>query len=47
MGVLNIAIGDLGNEIGMGAIRETLERYIPYAAPNACRCGCGGGGAYA
>ena len=43
MGVLNIAIGDLGNEIGMGAIRETLETYIPYAGPNACRCGCGGG----
>ena len=43
MGVLNIAIGDLGNESGMGAIRETLETYSPYAGPNACRCGCGGG----
>ena len=43
MGVLNIAIGDLGNEIGMGAIRDTLETYIPYAGPDACRCGCGGG----
>lgn len=43
MGVLNIAIGDLGNEIGMGAIRQTLEHYIPYAAPGACRCGCCGG----
>ena len=43
MGVLNIAIGDLGNEIGMGAIHDTLETYIPYAARNACRCGCGGG----
>ena len=43
MGVLNIAIGDLGNEIGMGAIRKTLETYIPYAGLNACRCGCGGG----
>ena len=31
-GVLNIAIGDLGNEIGMGAIHDTLEAYIPYAA---------------
>lgn len=29
MGVLNIAIGDLGNEIGMGAIEETLNTYIP------------------
>ena len=43
MGVLNIAIGDLGNEIGMGAIAQTLEKYIPYAAKGACRCGCGGG----
>lgn len=43
MGVLNIAIGDLGNEIGMGAIRDTLEAYIPYAARGTCRCGCGGG----
>ena len=43
MGVLNIAIGDLGNEIGMGAIAETLEKYIPYAREGGCSCGCGGG----
>jgi hypothetical protein len=43
MGVLNIAIGDLGNEIGMGAIAETLEKYIPYAREGACRCSCEGG----
>jgi len=43
MGILNIAIGDLGNEIGMGAIRETLEKYIPYAAKGACRCDCKSG----
>ena len=43
MGVLNIAIGDLGNEIGLGAISDTLTEYIPYAAKGACRCGCGGG----
>ena len=43
MGVLNIAIGDLGNEIGMGAISDTLLKYIPYAREGACRCGCGGG----
>ena len=43
MGVLNIAIGDLGNEIGMGAISETLNTYIPYARKGACRCGCEGG----
>lgn len=28
-GVLNIAIGDLGNEIGLGAVEETLHTYIP------------------
>ncbi len=43
MGVLNIAIGDLGNEIGMGTISDTLIKYIPYAAEGACSCGCGGG----
>lgn len=43
MGVLNIAIGDLGNEIGMGTIAETLEKYIPYARKGACSCGCEGG----
>lgn len=42
-GVLNIAIGDLGNEIGMGTIAPTLEKYIPYAREGACSCGCGGG----
>lgn len=42
-GILNIAIGDLGNEIGMGTLSSTLEAYIPYAAKDACRCGCGGG----
>ena len=42
-GVLNIAIGDLGNEIGMGALKEHLEEYIPYAAKGRCKCGCNGG----
>ena len=31
MGVLNIAIGDLGNEIGMGTIAPHLHKHIPYA----------------
>lgn len=30
MGVLNIAIGDLGNEIGMGTIEQQIKDYIPY-----------------
>ncbi|MDR0530777.1 MAG: DUF4392 domain-containing protein [Oscillospiraceae bacterium] len=38
LGVLNIAIGDLGNEIGMGAIAGQLRQYIPYAGPGRCRC---------
>lgn len=43
LGVLNIAIGDLGNELGMGTMEEHLNRYIPYAAAHACNCGCEGG----
>ncbi|MCI8611839.1 MAG: DUF4392 domain-containing protein [Clostridiales bacterium] len=42
-GVLNIAIGDLGNEIGMGAIAEHIQKYIPYAGVGACSCGCDNG----
>lgn len=38
-GVPNIAIGDLGNEIGMGTISGCIENYIP----SDCRC-CGKGG---
>lgn len=35
-GVLNIAVGDLGNEIGMGTISEYIKKKIPVA----CECGC-------
>ena len=28
MGVLNIAIGDLGNEIGMGTIADHIKKYM-------------------
>ncbi len=38
-GVPNIAIGDLGNEIGMGSIAECIENLIP----SDCEC-CGKGG---
>ncbi len=38
-GVPNIAIGDLGNEIGMGVISECVENFIP----SDCEC-CGKGG---
>lgn len=43
MGVLNIAIGDLGNEIGMSAIGDYIKEKIPYAGNGECQCGCGGG----
>ncbi|MFU0832727.1 MAG: DUF4392 domain-containing protein [Oscillospiraceae bacterium] len=42
-GVATIAIGDLGNEMGLGTLGDHLDRYIPYAAPGSCSCGCGGG----
>lgn len=42
-GVLNIAIGDLGNEIGMGTIGEHILKYIPYTAKGECKCHCKGG----
>lgn len=42
-GVLNIAIGDLGNEMGMGTLSAHLARYVPGCAAEGCVCGCGGG----
>lgn len=41
--VPTIAVGDLGNEIGMGALGDHLVRYVPRAAAGACSCPCGGG----
>ena len=42
-GVPNIAIGDLGNEIGMGTIADHIKRYVPFTDKGECQCGCGGG----
>lgn len=42
-GVVNIAIGDLGNELGMGTIGEHIKKYVPYAGEGGCKCGCHGG----
>ena len=42
-GVLNIAIGDLGNEIGMGTIGMHIRQYVPFTGPGECICGCKGG----
>ena len=41
--ILTIAIGDLGNEMGLGSLMKHIQKHIPYAAPGACACGCGGG----
>ena len=43
MGVMNIAIGDLGNEIGMDAIGDYIREKIPFAGEGGCSCGCEGG----
>jgi hypothetical protein len=40
-GALRIGVGDRGNEIGMGAIADTVKRLLPYGAR--CQCPCGGG----
>ena len=42
-GVPNVAIGDLGNEIGMGTIGEHIKKYVPFTAPGECQDGCCGG----
>lgn len=38
-GILTIGIGDGGNEIGMGLIREEIKQFLPYG--NQCQCPCG------
>lgn len=43
LGILTIAIGDLGNELGMGTIKEHIRRFIPYASIEDCNCECHGG----
>ena len=40
-GVLTVAIGDGGNEVGMGGLRDVVERHVPNG--KTCGCGCGGG----
>ena len=42
-GVPTVAIGDLGNEIGMGAIADHIRAYVPYTAHGECACGCSDG----
>lgn len=40
-GIPTVGIGDGGNEIGMGAIPETVREVVSFARQ--CTCGCGGG----
>jgi hypothetical protein len=40
-GGLTIGIGDLGNELGMGVLKEATKKFIFYG--DKCQCGCGGG----
>ncbi len=42
-GIYTLSIGDLGNEIGMGAIEEHIRKYIPYAEEGGCKAGTGYG----
>jgi hypothetical protein len=41
MGKLTVGIGDGGNEIGFGKIRERVKELLPFGA--VCRCPCGQG----
>lgn len=40
-GILTVGIGDGGNEVGMGNIRNAIEKFVPYATT--CQCPCKGG----
>lgn len=40
-GALTLAIGDLGNELGLGSLSETVRRRVPWGAH--CQCPCGQG----
>lgn len=43
LGIYNLSIGDLGNEIGMAAIEEHIRKFIPYAEEGGCKAGTGYG----
>lgn len=40
-GKMTFAIGDMGNELGMGLVEDVVEEITPYG--KVCSCGCGGG----
>jgi hypothetical protein len=39
--IVTVGVGDGGNEIGMGRIRDTIRSKVPYGSR--CACPCGGG----
>lgn len=40
-GIPTLAVGDGGNEIGMGLVADAVKASVPYAAPGDCPCGGG------
>lgn len=42
-GIATVAVGDLGNEVGMRSLAPHIEPFIPRVGREGCRCGCGGG----
>ncbi|MBI1492842.1 glutamate cyclase domain-containing protein [Halocynthiibacter styelae] len=40
-GIPVVAVGDGGNEIGMGKVADHVAAHVPYG--DICQCGCGGG----
>lgn len=40
-GIPVVAVGDGGNEIGMGKVAGHVKAHVPYG--DTCQCGCGGG----
>jgi hypothetical protein len=40
-GIPTLAVGDGGNEIGMGLVADVVKTSVPFAAPGDCDCGGG------
>ena len=40
-GIPVVAVGDGGNEVGMGKVADHVKAHVPYG--DTCQCGCGGG----
>lgn len=41
LGIPTVAVGDGGNEIGMGNVAEAVAAHIPHGADGSCECGGG------